>query len=71
MNTRKKNKSAHPVIPDMSSSQLLAAGLHRTSGTRSPSTKKLTKDQQIAALREEIRLRDAQEAMLIVRTITP
>ena len=59
MNTRRKNKAAHPGIPDMTPSQLSSAGLSRTSNTRRPSNKKLTKDQQIAALRDE--LRAAQE----------
>lgn len=56
MNTRVKNKSAHPGVPDMSASQLSAAGLSRTSGKR-----KMTKDQQIMALKDE--LRAAKEAI--------
>ena len=55
MNTRKKNRSAHPGIPDMTRSQLSAAGLSRTSKTPSTSSKKPTKDQQIAALKDELR----------------
>ena len=61
MNTRRKNKSAHPGIPDMTPSQLLLAGLSRTVNTRRLPGKKPTKDQQIAALKEE--LRAAQELM--------
>ena len=34
MKTRKKNQTAHPGIPDMTPSQLLSAGLSRTSNTR-------------------------------------
>jgi hypothetical protein len=55
MNTRRKNKSAHPRVPDMTPSQLLSASLSRTPNTRRPSSKKLTKDQQIAALKDELR----------------
>ena len=61
MNTRRKNQSAHPGIPDMTPSQLLSAGLSRTPNTRRTPGKRLTKDQQIAALKEE--LRAAQELM--------
>jgi len=67
MNTRKKNKSAHPAIPDMTPSQLLSAGLSTcTSATRRSSRKKLTKDQRIAALENELRI--AQEAVLNTRS---
>ncbi|KAF9778111.1 hypothetical protein BJ322DRAFT_1025213 [Thelephora terrestris] len=59
MNTRKKNKSARPGIPDMSPSMLALAGLLKV---RQPAKKKLTKDQTIAALRDE--LRAAQESMI-------
>lgn len=52
MNTRKKNKSKHPGVPDMTPSQLLSAGLSSTLATR---RKKPTKDQQIAALKDELR----------------
>ena len=65
MNTHRKNKTAHPGVPDMTPSQLLSARLSRTPkmtpNTRRPSSKKLTKDQQIAALKDE--LRAAQELM--------
>ena len=61
MITRRKNKSAHPGTPDMTPLQLLSAGLSHTPKSRRPSAKKLTKDQQIAALRDE--LRTAQELM--------
>lgn len=54
MNTRRKNKSAHPGIPDMTPLQLSSAGLSRTSNTRRPSGKKLTKDQQIALLQDQL-----------------
>ena len=54
MNTCKKNKSAHPGIPDMTPSQLASAGLSHTPKTHRLSNKKLTKDQQIAALKDEI-----------------
>lgn len=69
MITRKKNKSAHPGKPDMTPSQLTVAGLRRTSDSHRPSTKKLTKDQQIAALRDELRV--AQEAISSVSLFTP
>ena len=59
MNTRKKNRSAHPGIPDMTPSQLRSAGVSHTPKPRRPSTRKPTKDQQIAALQDE--LRAAQE----------
>jgi len=52
MDTRKKNKSTHPGIPDMTLSQLTSAGLARTPA---PCRKKATKDQQIAALQDELR----------------
>lgn len=51
--TRRKNKSAHPGIPDMSPAQLLSAGLSRASTAPRP-PKKLTKPQEIAALKAEI-----------------
>jgi len=53
MVTRKKNKSAHPGLPDMTPSQRASAGLSRAQGARS-SNKKLTKDQQISALNDEV-----------------
>ncbi|KAF9642383.1 hypothetical protein BDM02DRAFT_3133127 [Thelephora ganbajun] len=56
MNTRQKNKSAHPGIPDMTPSQLTSAGLSHAQDAHRPSKKKLTKDQQIAALRDELRV---------------
>ena len=56
MNTRNKNKSAHPGIPDMTPSQLASANLSRGPNTRRPpNMKKPTKDQQIAALKDELR----------------
>jgi hypothetical protein len=61
MNTRRKNKLAHPGRPDMTPSQLSSAGLSRAP-LRCP--KKLTKDQQIAALKDE--LRAAREQVPIV-----
>ena len=64
MNTRKKNKSAHPGIPDMTPLQLSSAGLSRASTVRRPAKKKLTKDQQIAALEDE--LRSTRELILTV-----
>ena len=63
MVNRQKNKSAHPGIPDMTPSQLASAGLPVV---RCTSKKKLTKDQQIAALQKE--LREAQE--LIASSVT-
>ena len=42
----------------------MSAGLSCTTNTRRPSTKKLTKDQQIAALKDE--LRTAQEVISTV-----
>ena len=70
MITRKKNKAAHPGIPDMTPSQLTSAGLSRAPNTRRPSntsSKKQTKDQQIAALKDEIR--DLRELILSVSQI--
>ena len=55
MTTRKQNKSAHPGIPDMTPSQLLAVGLPPTTPRVSGKVKKLTKDQQIALLTEQLR----------------
>jgi len=55
MITRKKNKSARPGIPDMTPSQLASAGLSHAQSTRRPSNKKPTKDQQIEALKSELR----------------
>jgi len=54
MNTRKKNKAAHPGIPDMTPSQLASAGLSHASNARRSSIKKLTNAQRIAALEEEL-----------------
>lgn len=51
MNTRKKNKSAHPGIPDMTPSQLASAGLNMSRS----SNKKPTKNQEISALKDELR----------------
>ena len=53
MVTRKKNKSAHPGLPDMTPSQRASAGLSHARGARS-SNKKPTKDQQISALNDEV-----------------
>ena len=52
MNTRAKNKSKHPGIPDMTPAQLASAGL---SSTPAACSRKPTKDQQIAALKDELR----------------
>jgi len=52
MDTRRKNKSTHPGLPDMTPSQLSSAGLTRTPA---PRRKKATKDQQITALQDELR----------------
>jgi hypothetical protein len=58
MNTHLKNKSTNPGAPDMTPAQRAAAGLP-------PLKKKAqTKDQQIAALRDELRV--AQEMILNV-----
>ena len=69
MNTRKKNKSAHAGIPDMTPFQLTSAQLASANFPPQPqaahrSLKKLTKDQQIAALKDE--LRATQELILNV-----
>jgi hypothetical protein len=53
MNTRKKNKSTHPGVPDMTPSQLSSSGLSRIPAARSK--KGPTKDQQIAALKDELK----------------
>jgi hypothetical protein len=55
MNTRKKNKSAHPGIPDMTAPQLSLAGLSRPAVAHRPPSKRLNKDQQITALKDELR----------------
>lgn len=64
MITRKKNKTAHPGIPDMTPLQLASAGISHPRTARR-SSKKLTKDQQIAALRDK--LRAAEELILNAR----
>ena len=53
MNLRRKNLSAHPGTPDMTPLQLTLAGLP---DTRPAPKKKLTKDQQIAALKKELQV---------------
>ena len=65
MNTRRKNKSAHPGIPDMTPSQLASAGLPLVKPTRpKPTLKKLSmKDQKIADLEEELR---AAQAIIVI-----
>ena len=67
MNTRKKNKSAHPGIPDMTPLQLASAQLASVDFPRTARrpSKKLTKDQQIAALNDE--LQALRELVLKVR----
>ena len=73
MNTRQKNKTAHPGIPDMTPSQLALAGLpcttnaHHTN-TSHTSNKKPMKNQQITALKDE--LRAAQELILNVTSLS-
>jgi len=62
MNTRAKNKSAHPAAPIMTPAQLSAAGISQPKRPR----KKQTKDQQIAALKED--LRATQELLQTVPT---
>ena len=59
--TRAKNKSANPGAPDMTRSQLVSASLSHAVNPRRPPNKKLTKDQEIAALKDE--LRAAQELL--------
>lgn len=58
MVTRKKNKSAHPGVPDMTQSQLAASGLldAPNANARAPSRRRQTKAQEIAALKEELRV---------------
>ena len=65
MNTRKKNKSKHPGIPDMTPSQLASAGLSRAAATRRRGP---TKDQQITSLQDE--LRDLRELIANVTRFT-
>ena len=65
MNTRKKNKSKHPGIPDMTPSQLSSAGLSHAPATRRRGP---TKDQQITALKDE--LRDLRELISNVTRFT-
>lgn len=65
-NTCPKNKSKHPGIPNMTPLQRTTAGLPRASqvsrsSPKKPSTRKPTKDQQIAALQSQ--LHAAQELM--------
>jgi len=56
MVTRKKNKSAHPGVPDMTQSQLAASGLFDAPNARAPPRRgRQTKTQEIAALKEELR----------------
>jgi len=64
MITRKKNKSAHPGIPDMTPSQRASAGLSHARGVRRSSNKKQTKDQQISALKDE-----AQELRELISSV--
>lgn len=60
MNTRRKNKTKHPGAPDMTPSQLASAGLPHTPRMRRPLSKKKTKDQQLAAMREEMLAKDEE-----------
>lgn len=72
MNTRQKNKSAHPGIPDMTASQLALAGLPHTTNKRRSSNKKPTKDQQITALQDELRaIRELISSVRIPSYSTP
>jgi len=63
MKTRAKNQSAHPAVPIMTSAQLSAAGISKSRPKR---PKKQTKNQQIAALQED--LRAAQEMLQVATT---
>ena len=67
MNTRKKDKSTHPGIPDMSASQLASAGLSSAHNARRPSVKKPTKDQRISSLEDELQV--ARELISRVRVL--
>ena len=66
MDTRRKNKSAHPGVPDMTRSQLSSAGLPHPPA---PHHKKATKDQQIATLQDE--LGSIRELLSNVSCLTP
>ena len=63
MKTRTRNKSKHPAAPIMTPSQLFAAGIS-TPHSKNPK-KKLTKDQRILALEEDLRL-----TRELLRTVT-
>ena len=63
MKTRTRNKSKHPAAPIMTPSQLSAAGIS-TPHSKNPK-KKLTKDQRILALEEDLRL-----TRELLRTVT-
>jgi hypothetical protein len=66
MNTRRKNKSAHPGAPDMTPSQRASAGLPRA---RCPPKKKPTKEQQrLVALENE--LHATREQLLKATSVT-
>ena len=73
MNTRQKNQSSHPGIPDMTPSQLASAGLSHVRNSRRTSNKKSnkkpTKDQQIAELKDQ--LRAAQDLISNVSHFAP
>jgi len=61
MKTRTKNQTAHPAVPVMTPAQLSAAGISQSQPKR---PKKQTKDQQIAALKED--LHAAQKMLQVV-----
>ena len=65
MNTRAKNKTAHPAVPITTPARLLATGITKSQSKRP--RKKQTKDQQIAALREDLRM--AQELLQVIPTL--
>ena len=64
MKTCEKNKSKHPAASVMTPAQLVAAGISQPRPARP--RKKLTKDQQIAALEEDLRVtRELLETVLV------
>lgn len=75
MMTRKKNKSAHPGVPDMTPAQLASANLPRTRTARCLPKKRATKDQQKTAFLDnglqatQVRLSNAM-CIVIFRVFT-
>jgi hypothetical protein len=69
MNTRAKNKLAHPAACVMTPAQLSAAGISQPQQKRP--RKKQTKDQQIAALQEDLRATQELLQTVFARLLSP